>query len=67
MNEKDSVPVTSAHGAGLLVKLLKSEGPSVAGRIRQIEKFTSSGLEPATFWLVAQCFNHYVTTCLPVL
>jgi hypothetical protein len=25
MNQKDSVPVTSVRGAGLLVKLLKSE------------------------------------------
>jgi hypothetical protein len=25
--------------------------------------FTSSGLEPATFRLVAQCPNHYATSC----
>jgi hypothetical protein len=24
---------------------------------------TSSGLEPATFGLVAQCLNHYATAC----
>jgi hypothetical protein len=28
-------------------------GTSVGGRIRQIEKFTSLGLEPVTFRLVA--------------
>jgi hypothetical protein len=23
--------------------------------------FTSSGVEPATFWIVAQCLNHHAT------
>jgi hypothetical protein len=33
--------------------------------IRQIEKnaFTSAGLEPATFPLVAQCLNHWAIAC----
>jgi hypothetical protein len=31
----------------------KTPGPSAAGRIRYIEKFTSSGLEPVNFRLVA--------------
>jgi hypothetical protein len=25
--------------------------------------FTSSRLEPATFWFVAQCLNHYANDC----
>jgi hypothetical protein len=29
--------------------------------------FTSSGLEPATFWLVVLCLNHYATECPNVL
>jgi hypothetical protein len=40
-------------------------GPSAAGKIRSTEKnsFTSSGHEPATFRLAAQCLNHYTTAC----
>jgi hypothetical protein len=39
----------------LVVEAEEAPRPSAAGRIRQIEKnsFTSSGLEPATFMLVA--------------
>jgi hypothetical protein len=29
----------------------------------KLGKFTSSGIEPATFWLVASCLNHYATAC----
>jgi hypothetical protein len=31
-------------------------GPEGLGKFK---KFTSSGLKPATFWLVAECLNHY--------
>jgi hypothetical protein len=30
-------------------------------RLGPFKKYTSSGLEPATFWLAAQCLNHYAT------
>jgi hypothetical protein len=32
-------------------------------RLGQFKKSTSSGLESATFRLVAQCLNHYATVC----
>jgi hypothetical protein len=35
----------------------------VAGRIRSTAKFSSSGLEPATFRLVLKCLNYYATAC----
>jgi hypothetical protein len=41
------------------------QGHSGAGRIRSIEKnpMTSSGIEPATFRLVALCPTNYATAC----
>jgi hypothetical protein len=39
-----------------VTRLSKPQGHGAAGRIKQTEKknsMTSSGLEPATFWLVA--------------
>jgi hypothetical protein len=37
------------------------------GKIKKKKKkknsFTSQGLKPNTFCLVAQCLNHYATTC----
>jgi hypothetical protein len=38
-------------------------GLSAAGRLEKLKKksFTSSGFEPATFWLIAQGLNHYAT------
>jgi hypothetical protein len=33
--------------------------PEGLGKLKN--SFMSSGLEPAAFWLVAQCLNHYST------
>jgi hypothetical protein len=50
----------SASSTHFCSRLSKPAGPSAAPRIRWIEKksFTSWGLEPATFRLVAWCPNH---------
>jgi hypothetical protein len=45
-----------------LLEVGQTPGPSEAGRIFKSKKFSSSGLEPAAFRLVAYCFNHYATT-----
>jgi hypothetical protein len=51
------LPLRKVPGTHFCYRLSRTQGHSAAGRIRQIEKSISSGLESATFQLVAQCLN----------
>ena len=47
-------PPGNIPGTHFCLGLSQSQGHSVAGRIMSM---TSSGIEPVTFWLVAQCLT----------
>jgi hypothetical protein len=54
----------SASGTHFCQRLSESQGlvrPEGFGKSKNV--FTSSGLEPATFRLVAEYLNHYATAC----
>jgi hypothetical protein len=56
----------SASGTHFCYRLRKPQDlvrPEGSRKLKQ-NSFTSSGLEPATFRLVAQCLSHYATSCL---
>jgi hypothetical protein len=69
LTRRPSLPPENIPGTHFCLTLSRPQGYSAAVRIMSMKKnpITPSGIDPATFWFVAQCLNHCATACPDVV